>query len=149
MVKIRVKVRSIVDTDKPVNLKELKPVDKVVAGFISQWHQTSFYKKIKRKESEEEYAKLSKMDESLKETILTYVYAELNRNTSLSRYDTKCVELVLAINAKYKDSLGRIMHHKDFLPFNLELIEENGDMRRAFNNMAILLKITKKVVGGD
>lgn len=75
--------------------------------------------------------------------------AELNRNTSLAQHDTKCTEIVLSVNAKYKDSLGRIMKHKDFISFNLELIEESSDMRKAFSNMPILIKISKKVVGGD
>ena len=44
VITIRVKVRSVVDTDKQVNLKELKPADKIIAGFVSQWHQTKFYK---------------------------------------------------------------------------------------------------------
>lgn len=77
------------------------------------------------------------------------VNAELNKNASLAKHDTKCVEIVLAIDAKYKESLGRVMQRKDFISYNLELIEENSDMRKAFNNMPIPLKITKKVVGGD
>jgi len=97
----------------------------------------------------QEFARLTKMDEQLKETILAYVHAELNRNTSLAQHDTKCTEIVLSVNAKYKDSLGRIMKHKDFISFNLELIEESSDMRKAFSNMPILIKISKKVVGGD
>lgn len=149
VITIRVKVRSVVDTDKQVNLKELKPADKIIAGFVSQWHQTKFYKNMMKRESEQEFARLTKMDEQLKETILAYVHAELNRNTSLAQHDTKCTEIVLSINAKYKDSLGRIMKHKDFISFNLELIEESSDMRKAFSNMPILIKISKKVVGGD
>lgn len=149
MVTIRVKVRSVVDTDKPINLKELKPADKIIVGFISQWHQTKFYKNMKKRESEQEFARITKMDEQLKETILTYVYAELNRNSSLAKQDKKCTEIVLSISSEYKESLSRIMHHKDFISFNLELIEESGDMRKAFSNMPILLKISKKVVGGD
>ena len=140
VITIRVKVRSIVDTDKQVNLNELKPVDKVIAGFVSQWHQ---------RESEQEFARITKMDEQLSETILAFTHAELNKNASLAKHDTKCVEIVLAIDAKYKESLGRVMQRKDFISYNLELIEENSDMRKAFNNMPIPLKITKKVVGGD
>ena len=149
VITIRVKVRSIVDTDKQVNLNELKPIDKVIAGFVSQWHQTKFYKKMIKRESEQEFAKITKMDEQLSETILAFTHAELNKNTSLAQHDTKCTEIVLAIDAKYKESLGRIMKRKDFISYNLELIEENSDMRKAFNSMPIPLKITKKVVGGD
>ena len=149
VITIRVKVRSIVDTDKQVNLNELKPVDKVIAGFVSQWHQTKFYKNMVKRESEQEFARITKMDEQLSETILAFTHAELNKNGSLAKHDTKCVEIVLAIDAKYKESLGRVMQRKDFISYNLELIEENSDMRKAFNNMPIPLKITKKVVGGD
>ena len=70
VITIRVKVRSVVDTDKQVNLKELKPADKIIAGFVSQWHQTKFYKNMMKRESEQEFARLTKMDEQLKETIL-------------------------------------------------------------------------------
>ena len=126
-----------------------KPVDKVIAGFVSQWHQTKFYKNMVKRESEQEFARITKMDEQLSETILAFTHAELNKNASLAKHDTKCVEIVLAIDAKYKESLGRVMQRKDFISYNLELIEENSDMRKAFNNMPIPLKITKKVVGGD
>ena len=130
VITIRVKVRSIVDTDKQVNLNELKPVDKVIAGFVSQWHQTKFYKNMVKRESEQEFARITKMDEQLSETILAFTHAELNKNASLAKHD-------------------RVMQRKDFISYNLELIEENSDMRKAFNNMPIPLKITKKVVGGD
>lgn len=102
-----------------------------------------------KRESEQEFARITKMDEQLSETILAFTHAELNKNASLAKHDTKCVEIVLAIDAKYKESLGRVMQRKDFISYNLELIEENSDMRKAFNNMPIPLKITKKVVGGD
>lgn len=149
MIIIRVKVRSIVDTEKQINLKELKPADKIIAGFISQWHQTKFYRNMKKRESEQEFARITKMDEQTKETILAFIYAELNRNSSLAKYDEHCTEIIIKVDAKYKESLERIITHKDFISYNLQLMEENSDMRKAFSNMPILLKISKKVVGGN
>lgn len=118
-------------------------------GIISQWHQTNFYIRKKRKENEQEFARIAKMDESLKETILAYIYSELNKNNSLESKNKKCKEIILSIDPSYVDSLGRIMHHKDFMQFNLSLVKENSDMRKAFSNMAVLLKVNKKTVGGD
>ena len=37
---MRVKVRRILDVDKPVNLRKLAPNEKIKAGFLVQWHQT-------------------------------------------------------------------------------------------------------------
>ena len=101
VITIRVKVRSVVDTDKHVNLKEIKPLDKIIAGFVSQRHLSNLYIFMMKLELEQEFARLTKMDEQLKETILAYVHAELNRNTSLAQHDTKCTEIVLSVNAKY------------------------------------------------
>lgn len=91
----------------------------------------------------------AKMDESLKETVLAYIYSELNKNSSLKDKNQKCKEIVLSIDFKYKESLERIMHHKDFMPFNLTLVKENSDMRKAFGSMPVLLKVSKRTVGGD
>lgn len=146
---MRVKVRSLIDTDQAVNLKELKPLEKITVGLISQWHQNKFYLRMKNLKHEQEMARVAKMDEQLKDVLLTHVYAEFSQNRSLAKQGCECQTIVLSVNSAFRESLDRIRKHKDFLPFNLELVEENEDLRKCFSNMDILLKVTRKTVGGD
>ena len=52
---MRVKIREKLDTTQPVNLRALKPADKVKAGFIVQWQSTKFYRKHKLRKDEAAY----------------------------------------------------------------------------------------------
>ena len=52
---MRVKIREKLDTTQPVNLRALKPADKVKAGFIVQWQSTNFYRKHKLRKDNAAY----------------------------------------------------------------------------------------------
>lgn len=150
---MRVKIREKLDTTQAVNLRALKPIDKVKAGFIVQWQSTNFYRKHKLRKDEAAYIEQLRKDENLKEILLARLYGELNRNSALRKKDRICESMILTVNQHYEDSLRRLLpevfglegqNHKDFLPFSIQRVNENADIRRAFTEMPILLNCSKK-----
>jgi hypothetical protein len=87
-------------------------------------------------------------DEKLKDLLLAQIYKELIRNTSMSGKDEVCKSVVISVDASYKYSLKRVLKHKDFLPYSIELVPENTDVRKAFKDMPFLIRVSKKVVRG-
>ena len=152
---MRVLVRSELDLNKPVNLKKLSPFEKVRAGIISQIMQNSFYINYKRRKDEEAYVQILKEDEMVKSVLLAELYAELSQNRTLSDKGLKCSSVILTVDASSEPSLKRLFPnlfglegtpHKDFISFNIERVQENADIRRAFKDMPILLKATEKKI---
>ena len=77
----------------------------------------------------------------------------MNRNSTLQKKDRVCESMILTVNQQYEDSLRRLLpevfglegqNHKDFLPFSIQRVSENADIRRAFSEMPILLNCSKK-----
>lgn len=143
---MRVYVRDELCTNKPTNLKRLSPKMKILVGILTKWKETSFYKKAEQKRADAIYSVQLQRDEKLKDSLLALIYRELNTNTTLAGKDDVCVSIVFGVSSKYKDSLERILKHKDFLPYNAELIKENQDMRKAFSNIPILVRFSKKAL---
>ena len=152
---MRVRVRSTIDLDKPINLKRLAPVDKVKAGIITQIRETKLYKSSKRREEEQAYIEQVKKDETVKSYILAYLYGELSQNNSLKDTGQTAHTIILEISQVYEDNLKRLLPNlydsskspgKDFLAFDIKRVEENADLRKAFPGMPILLSATKKVL---
>jgi hypothetical protein len=145
---MRVKIRRELDVEASVNLRKLKPLGKIQAGFLTMWHNTDFYKTGLNRRLEEDNIRLMQRDEKLKDLLLAQIYKELIRNTSMSGKDEVCKSVVISVDASYKYSLKRVLKHKDFLPYSIELVPENTDVRKAFKDMPFLIRVSKKVVRG-
>ena len=143
---MKVKIRNELDIDKPVNLKRLKPTMKIYAGIITKWRQTKFYQTAARNRAEAEYTRQVQRDENLKSLLLAQMYRELTNNTTLQSRGEVCQEIILEVNNDYRDSLDRILTHRDFIAYDISRVDENEDIRKAFNNMPILLRVSKKVL---
>lgn len=150
---MRVKVRRVLDTSKPINLRQLPPLDKIKAGIISQWQTTTFYKRNKQRQEEAEYMQMMQRDENLKSYLLAFLYRELGQNSTLSQMDKQCESVIITVNQQYEDSLKRLLPalfglpgeaNKDFISYDIVRVPENADIRRAFKEMPILLKCSKK-----
>ena len=150
---MRVKVRSILDVDKPINLRRLSPKDKIVAGIMTQIKSTNIYKRNRQRKLEAVYLEQLKQDEDLKNYLLALIYRELIQNNTLSTKDKVCESIIIEVSQRYQDSLERLFPNlfgkqgepnKDFLSYDITKIEENTDIRRAFKEMPIRLKCSKK-----
>lgn len=150
---MRAKIRRVLDTSKPINLRLLSPIDKIKAGFITQWQTTDFYKRNKLKKEDAEYQALVQKDDNLKNFILALLYKELSQNHLLSEKGKICDSMIISIDQRYEDSLQRLFPdiflgsgepNKDFLSYEISKVPENADIRKAFKEMPILLKCAKK-----
>lgn len=152
---MRVKVRKILDVSAPVNLRDLSPLDKIKAGIIIQWMHTNFYKNYKKHKNEELYGEQVKKDEILKTLLLGKLYNELDNNTTLREKNKVCDSIIISVEHGYKESLIRLFpnlfgesgaNSKDFISYDVERVQENSDIRKAFPDMNILLRFSKKTL---
>lgn len=143
---MRVFIRKELDTGKSINLQRLSPAFKIYAGLITKWHSSKYYRTASARRLEAGYILQSQKDDKLKEILLALIYKELAANTSLKPLTHVCNEMVIAVKAEYKDSLFRVLKHKDFLSYNIKLVAENKDLRQAFKDMPILIEVSKKVI---
>ena len=150
---MRVKVRNVLDTNKPINLRRLSAKDKIVAGIITQWKSTNIYKNNSQRKKETEYVQQLKRDEDLKNFLLAIMYRELIQNKTLSQKDKLCESIIIEVSQQYEDSLQRLFPNlfnkngepnKDFLSYEVTRVEENSDIRRALKDMPIRLQCSKK-----
>ena len=143
---MKVFIRKELDVNQPINLRRLSPFMKIYAGLLTKIHSTKLYKTNLQKRLEEDYLQQVKQDENLKDALLAVLYRELSTNNTLKEKGEVCSELIVQIQRDQQESLKRIMSHKDFLIYNMTLIEENSDILKAFKNIPILLKVTKKTI---
>jgi hypothetical protein len=152
---MRILVRKELNMDKPINLRLLSPSEKIKAGFVTQIQQTNMYKRNKQRNDEMKYIELMQKDENLKTYLLAILYRELNQNTSLASKNKICESVIISVAQKYEDSLKRLFPNlfgetgetnKDFLSYEIERVEENNDIRKAFKEMPYLLRCSKKSI---
>lgn len=141
---MRYLIRRELDLDKPVNLRRLSPAMKIYAGLACKWRETNFYRTKLNKRLEADYAARVKRDEKLKEALMVVIYKELDNNSLLSSRGEESQELVICVKSNFIHSLDRILTHKDFLPYVISKVEEDPDVRKAFPEMPILLRVSKK-----
>lgn len=143
---MKIKIRDELNVDAPVNLRRLTPRMKLYAGFMVKVHESRWYQTGKHKKEEREYAKQLQQDEQLKDALLATLYRELVSNKTLEERDDVCTSITVGIDSKHKKSLERILSQKDFIMYDIQRIEEQPDIRKAFPDMQILIRVSKKVV---
>lgn len=143
---MKIKIRDELNVDVPVNLRRLKPAMKLYAGLMVKIHESNWYQTNRHKREEQDHARQVKEDERLKDALLAVLYRELVTNKALGEKADVCNELIISVNARYKKSLDRILKQKDFIIYDIEYVQENSDLRKAFPDMKILLRVSKRAV---
>lgn len=143
---MRYLVRKELDLEKPVNLRRLSPRMKIYAGIASKWRGTSTYKRKMEKRKEAAYTAMMRKDERLKDALLAIIFKELDSNTSMGKRGEVCKEMIVSVHGDYRNSVGRILGHKDFLMYDISVVDENPDIRIAFPTMPMLLRVSKKLL---
>lgn len=143
---MRVFVRYELDVSQPINLRRLSPVMKIYAGAVTKFHESKMYQTQQHKRQEAAHAEQVKKDELLKDYLLALMYRELTENKTLGQKDLLCSEIVISIHSEYRSSLQRVLKSSDFVLYNVTEVEENSDVRKAFKDMPVLLRVSKKSV---
>lgn len=145
---MRVEVRKELSLENP-NLKEISATDKIALAIKSKLYESKFYKNSVKKKMDAEQRKRLQRIRQLKESLLVRLYAELTEDATLKKkgLHTKYVRLI--VRQSYADILDEVLTHKEFLPYEIERIPENADVRLAFPDMPIILNVERKMLGDD
>lgn len=145
---MRVEVRKELSLENP-NLKEISATDKIALAIKSKLYESKFYKNSVKKKMDAEQRKRLQRISQLKESLLVRLYAELTEDATLKKkgLHTKYVRLI--VRQSYADILDEVLTHKEFLPYEIERIPENADVRLAFPDMPIILNVERKMLGDD
>ena len=154
---MRVVIRKEVDVNQPIMLRRLSPLGKIIVAIKKEWQNTTFYKSNEIARKRKITQKRILREEEVKGAILKKIYQELESDTRVETTG-KTKSVVLALDASVEDVLfdrvnsqgeiyqTGILSHTDFAPYNISIIRENPDFRRAFVNMPYMIAVSKKVV---
>ena len=155
---MRAVIRKEVDVDQPLNLRRLSPLQKITVSLRKEWKSTSFYRNADLARERVAHQKKIAREEDAKRAILGKVYTELIRKADARKDVGTIDEVIVAVDASFGDILfdrynsdgellyKGILNHSDFAQYDIEVIQENHDIRLAFPHMQYLLRFRKKVV---
>ena len=155
---MRAVIRKEVDVDQPLNLRRLSPLQKITVSLRKEWKSTSFYRNADLARERVAHQKKIAREEDAKRAILGKVYTELIRKADARKDVGTIDEVIVAVDASFSDILfdrynsdGELLYkgilkHSDFAQYDIEVIQENHDIRLAFPHMQYLLRFRKKVV---
>ena len=155
---MRAVIRKEVDVDQPLNLRRLSPLHKITVSLRKEWKSTSFYRNADLARERVAHQKKIAREEDAKRAILGKVYTELIRKADARKDVGTIDEVIVAVDASFSDILfdrynsdgellyKGILNHSDFAQYDIEVIQENHDIRLAFPHMQYLLRFRKKVV---
>ena len=147
---MRAVIRKEVDVDQPLNLRRLSPLQKITVSLRKEWKSTSFYRNADLARERVAHQKKIAREEDAKRAILGKADARKDVGT--------IDEVIVAVDASFSDILfdrynsdgellyKGILNHSDFAQYDIEVIQENHDIRLAFPHMQYLLRFRKKVV---
>lgn len=145
---MRVEVRKELSLENP-NLKEISAADKIALAIKSKLYESKFYRNSVKKKMDAEQRKRLQRINQLKESLLVRLYAELTEDATLKKKGLYTKYIRLVVRQSYADILDEILTHKEFLPYEIERVPENADVRLAFPDMPIILNAERKTLGDD
>lgn len=156
---MKVKVRDSINTTKQINLRDLTPVQKVTVAIQCAIDESKMMQNKRRRKEQASYQARLREEDTLKNVILTKAYQALILNTYNKKKKSTTDEVFIKVDGKYKyllfdeiDQEGALVHtsilkHSDFAQYNVSIVPECQDIRRAFPEMPYLLKLTRKELG--
>jgi hypothetical protein len=139
---VRILAHKYIDATKPVDLKGLGSIEKIIVAFKNGYLNTSFYKTNEQRKLDRERSAEIKREEKLKTDLYSLIYFELSLNRTLGDKDI-CEEIVIRIPRSYEKTLRRVLQSDDFMVYDISEIRVNPDFLAAFEELPILLKIKK------
>lgn len=145
---MRVAMRRVVDLDDSgsVDLRPLTPFQKIITSFMISLRNTTFVKNRLRKDEQAVYKEKLMREEELKSVILGRLYTELIKNNFMGEKGLSASSVILEIDRSMEQTLLSIKDHKDFMSYNINIIQPDPDMLRCFKDIPILLEASRKTV---
>lgn len=126
---MRVKMRREVNLNdlenKPVEISELKPIERIVVGFRMWGRSNPIYKALNEKNSNAAMKKRMLLIDNVKEVLLIKLNKEL-KGKSVVEFN---------ISRSYLDIIDDVFSSSEFLSFKITRIPENHDILLSFSDM--------------
>ncbi|MFQ9249532.1 MAG: hypothetical protein ACLR3R_20000 [Clostridium paraputrificum] len=126
---MRVKMRREVNLNdlenKPVEISELKPIERIAVGFRMWGRNSSIYKALNEKNSNAAMKKRMMLIDNVKEVLLLKLNKEL-KGKSVVEFN---------ISRIYLDIIDDVFSSSEFLSFKITRIPENSDILLSFTDM--------------
>lgn len=142
---MRALIRYELDVDQPINLRKLRPKQKIYAGFLSQLHSTKFYQKSLTKRRDAARIAQIKKEEDLRKDLAAHIYRDLVQS-KVAPDGVTCTEIVIMVSSDFNDVLDRVIQSADFVSYDICRVPENADLRRVFPKEPIAIRVTKKAL---
>lgn len=155
---MRAVIRKEVDIDKPLNLRKLSPLQKILVSVRKEWQSTAFYQNSDAARERLAHQRKIAREENAKSAILGKVYTELVRKADTRKEVGLVNEVTIAVDSSFSEilfdkynSAGEltyrgILNHSDFAQYDIDVVKENHDLRLAFPHMQYLIRFRRKVV---
>lgn len=119
---MRIKVGRIVNTDKPVNLMDLSPLNRVIAAAVNAYQNTPMYKRHYAETEEKKEEQRRKIRETLSEALLTAITPEIDGNRTLEAKNDICQAVLLKVPARFEPYLRDVTESHDFDAYSVVIV---------------------------
>lgn len=145
---MRVFLRNVVDISQNVDMQSLGYSERIITSIRYQINQSKYFARRRRKLEEQKTMIRLEREENLKTILLYHIYNDLvkNRNKAIREHKQVARTIIIEVEREFEDILDNVIRGKDFLSYNIDRIQENGDMLLAQPNLPMRLKVSKKVL---
>lgn len=144
---MRVKIRQVVDPSRVPDISKLDPIPSLVVAFKQWYRQSNRYARKMEKELTKENKIRIQKEELLKEELITVIVKTLDEGENNS--DNSLDSIILSINREAEKELRSILSHKDFVAYNITILDCDRDMLRSFPTIPLRIQVRTKVLRGD
>lgn len=128
-------VRTKVALDN-LDLSKLHGLNKIKTAIRYSINETDFMKKKREKESSKALTERMRSIENLKSVMLYQLGSTLENDKGVS-----VTEIRLSIDRGFDSILDDVINSSDFLPYDIERVEENSDYLISFPDIPIVLEV--------
>lgn len=128
-------VRTKVALDN-LDLSKLHGLSKIKAAIRYSINETDLMKKKREKESSKALTERMRSIENLKSVMLYQIGSTLENDKGVS-----VTEIRLSVDRGFDSILDDVINSSDFLPYDIERVEENSDYLISFPDIPIVLEV--------
>ena len=141
---MRVLVGEEINVDKPVNLMDLKPLDRILYSDVDAFHRTKYYTRRIAQTAEKEEERKRMIRENLLDDLLAVIHQQITLNSSLKDKKDTCNAVLVSIKPKYVPYIEEVISAKDFTAYYLEHIKPDKSIAYHSNKLPHLIYIERR-----
>lgn len=141
---MRVKIREVVDLDKPVDISRLSPMQRLSVALTTWYRSGELYKRKLNRKLEQEFREKVKREELVKDLLMSQIHLQLTQNEEMGKRGLVCSEATIVIDRKQEKALREVVKHKEFISYNIKILDCHPDLLRSYAEIPLLVKVTTK-----